>query len=368
MDMNSYMPVRIVSGENCILKNSNMFASFGKQCLIVTGGSSAKKSGAFDDVVSALSENNIKYSVFDGITQNPYTEDCYKAAVMAREIGAEFIIGIGGGSSLDAAKAVAIYSTNPDISSSQIYNMTHKNKPLPLILVGTTAGTGSEVTGVSVLTNSENGMKKSISGADCYAAVSFCDYRYTYSVPYPVTVSTALDAFAHATESYFSSTANELSDIYAEKAFELLKEPLLYLFANKILPNDKMRERLYAASIYAGLCLNITGTCFPHTMSYILTEDYNIPHGKACAAFTPDLLLIAEKYLNEKSSKMCKIMNTDIQQLIHTLKELADVKISISEKALEKYSHRWTDPQKNFSRTPGEFTTKSAVEILKKYN
>lgn len=362
------MPVRIVSGENCILKNKSIFTSFGKQCLIVTGGSSAKKSGALGDIVSALDENNIKYSVFDGITQNPYTDDCYKASVMARETDAEFIIGIGGGSSLDAAKAVAIYSTNPDISSSQIYNMTHKNKPLPLILVGTTAGTGSEVTGVSVLTNSENGMKKSISGTDCYAAVSFCDYRYTYSVPYPVTVSTALDAFAHATESYFSSTANELSDIYAEKAFELLKEPLFYLCINKIIPNNKMRQKLYKASIYAGLCLNITGTCFPHTMSYILTEDYNIPHGKACAVFTPELLLRAEKHLNEKCSKMCEIMNTDLQTLIHTLKELADVKISISDEALEKYSHRWTEPQKNFSRTPGEFTTKSAVEILKKYN
>lgn len=368
MNINSYMPVRIISGENCISKNKNVFTEFGEKCLIVTGGSSAKKSGAFDDVVTALNEKNIQYSVFDGITQNPYTDDCYKAAVIARNNGAEFVIGIGGGSSLDAAKAVAIYSTNPDIASSQIYDMTHKNKPLPLILVGTTAGTGSEVTGVSVLTNSENGMKKSISGADCYSAVSFCDYRYTFSVPYAVTVSTALDAFAHATESYFSSTANELSDIYAEKAFELLKEPLFYLCKNKSLSDEKMRENLYKASIYSGLCLNITGTCFPHTMSYILTEDYNVPHGKACAVFTPDLILIAEKYLNNKCVKMCAIMDTNINELIHTIKELADVDISISDKALKKYSNRWTDPQKNFSRTPGEFTTKSAVEILKRYN
>ncbi len=367
MNMNSYMPVKIISGKDCILKNSNVFASFGNRCLIVTGGNSAKKCGALAETEKALTENNIKYTVFDGITQNPYTADCHRAGQLARETGADFIVGIGGGSPLDASKAVAIFATNPELQPVDIYGMNYKNKPLPLVLVGTTSGTGSEVTGVSVLTNSENGMKKSITGPDCYARVSFCDYKYTCSMPYSVTVSTALDAFAHATESYFTSMANDLSDVYAEKAFELLSEPLLFFCNNKSLPDDKMRQTLYEASLFAGLCLNITGTCFPHTMGYILTEDFNIPHGRACAAFTSDLLLVSAEHMAEKTAKMCKIMNTDIDTLVDVINTLADINIRVSQEQMERYSHRWTDPQKNFSRTPGEFTSKTAVEILKRY-
>lgn len=368
MNLNSYMPVKVVSGKDCVERNSAVFASFGKRCLVVTGGNSAKKCGALADVENALKENNISYSVFDGITQNPYTADCHKAGETARKIHADFIIGIGGGSPLDAAKSVAIFAANPELEPVDIYDMNHKNKPLPLVLVGTTSGTGSEVTGVSVLTNSDNGMKKSISGPDCYAQVSFCDYKYTCSVPYSVTVSTALDAFAHATESYFTSMANNLSDVYAEKAFKLLAEPLSFLYNKKTLPDENMREVLYEASIFAGLCLNITGTCFPHTMGYILTEDFSIPHGRACAAFTPDLLILADKFMHEKCEKMCSLMNIKLTELIDMINTLADINISISNEQMEIYSHRWTDPQKNFSRTPGEFTSKTAVEILKRYN
>ena len=367
MNITSYMPVKVVCGKGCIKNNTSLFSSYGKTCLIVTGGNSAKKSGALGDVTEALVKENILYEIFDEITENPYTADCHRAGQKAREMNADFIIGIGGGSPLDASKAVTIYASNPELTPVDIYSMTHKNNPLPLVLVGTTSGTGSEVTGVSVLTNSENNMKKSISGPDCYSRVSFCDYSYTLSVPYSVTVSTALDAFAHACEGYFSSTANSLSDVYAEKAFEMLSDAFAFFMNDKSLPDENMREILYIASLYAGLCLNITGTCFPHTMGYILTEDFNIPHGRACAAFIPEFIRISDEFMHEKAQRMFDIMKTDCDALCNMIETLADVNISITDEAFEKYSHRWSDPLKNFSRTPGNFTSASAVEILKKY-
>ena len=365
MNLTSYMPVRIISGRGCVKNNSEVFKNYGNKCLIVTGGSSAKKSGALADVVSALEKCCIEYFIFDEITENPYTEDCRRAGERARECGAEFIIGIGGGSPLDASKAVAIFATNPEMIHSDIYDMNHKNKPLPFILVGTTAGTGSEVTGVSVLTNSDNGMKRSIGG--CYAEVSFCDYGYTFTMPYAVTVSTALDAFAHACESYFSSMSTALSEIYAEKAFALLSEGLGYLYNTESLPDDKMREILYDASIYAGLCLNITGACFPHTVGYALTEDYGVPHGKACAAFIPDFIKICAENKTEKAQRMADIMHTDISSLCRMITELADVNISVSDEQMAKYRTRWVDPVKNFSRTPGNFTSDTAVKLFEKF-
>ncbi|MBQ8209129.1 MAG: iron-containing alcohol dehydrogenase [Clostridia bacterium] len=365
MNLTSYMPVRIISGTDCVKNNSDVFKSLGKKCLIVTGGSSAKKSGALSDVTSALDKCNIEYSVFDEITENPYTEDCRRAGECARNCGAEFIIGIGGGSPLDASKAVAIFATNAEMKHSDIYNMNYKNEPLPIVLVGTTSGTGSEVTGVSVLTNSDNGMKKSIGGV--YARVSFCDYRYTCTMPYAVTVSTALDAFAHACESYFSSMSTDLSEIYAEKAFSLLAEGLEYLYSSKDIPDDRIREILNDASIYAGLCLNITGACFPHTVGYALTEDYGIPHGKACAAFIPDFIKICAENKPEKSQRMFDIMHTDKYSLCRMITELADINITVSAAQLEKYRTRWVDPVKNFSRTPGNFTSDTAVKLFEKF-
>lgn len=366
MNISSYMPVQVVSGKDCLKENYELLKNMGKSCLIVTGGSSAKKSGALSDAVEALTKCNISYSVFDGITENPYTADCHKAGAMAREVNADFILGIGGGSPLDASKAVAIYASNPNLSPVDIYLRKYDNEPLPVVLIGTTSGTGSEVTGVAVLTDSSTGMKKSISGHDCYAKISFCDYSYTETMPYSVTVSTALDAFAHACESYFSSVANELSDGYAEKAFGMLKNGLLHFLNNKSLPNEELRQELYIASLFAGLCLNITGTCFPHTMGYILTEDFAIPHGKACAAFIPEFIRISAEHKSEKAQKLFDIMGMTKDDLCYMVETLADINIKITPEQMEKCSHRWSDPVKNFSRTPGNFTSDTAVDLLKK--
>lgn len=366
MNITSYMPVQIISGKGCLADNYKLLENMGKSCLIVTGGNSAKKCGALNDAVDALSKCGISYDIFDGITENPYTADCHRAGVKAREMNAEFILGIGGGSPLDASKAVAIFAANEELKPSAIYDMKHKNKPLPVVLIGTTSGTGSEVTGVSVLTNSENGMKKSISGPDCYAKMSFCDYTYTSTMPYSVTVSTCLDAFAHAVEAYFSSTANDISDVYAEKAFSMLRTGLLHFYNNKSLPDESLREELYNASLFAGLCLNITGTCFPHTMGYLLTEDFNIPHGRACAAFIPEFIRISTENMHHKAQKLFDIMGMDCDELCNIIATLSDINIKITPEQMSKYESRWIDPLKNFSRTPGNFTSDTAVKLLKK--
>lgn len=367
MILDSYMPVQIFSGKGCLKANYKELAKLGKKCLIVTGGCSAKKSGALADVVFCLENLGIEYAVFNEITENPYTADCHRAGEMAREVGADFIIGIGGGSPLDASKAIAIYAANPELSPADIYLRKYNNKPLPIALVGTTSGTGSEVTGVAVLTDSSVNLKKSISGHDCYSVMSFCDYTYTMSMPYAVTVSTALDAFAHASESYFSSVANDMSDFYAEKAFAMLRNGLLFFADSSSLPDESLREELYNASLFAGLCLNITGTCFPHTMSYLLTEDFGIAHGRACAAFVPDFIKNAAENMPLKAQKLFDIMDMSCEEVCALIEKLASVNISISDEQMVKYENRWVDPVKNFSRTPGNFTSDTAVNILKRY-
>ena len=169
-DFSFYMPVNIIGGSNVLQDNKNVFSQFGKKCLIVTGASSAKKSGALDDVVAILDELSIEYSIFDAITENPLTTTCCEGGKVAREFSADYIIGIGGGSPLDASKAVCVYATNPQILDDGIYTEKVENEPLPLIVIGTTSGTGSEVSGVSVLTR-KDGRKQSVGGKNYYAPI-----------------------------------------------------------------------------------------------------------------------------------------------------------------------------------------------------
>lgn len=365
MNINSFMPVKVISEENCVINSSKIFKNFGKRCLVVTGGSSAEKSGALSDCLQALDKENITYTVFSGVEPNPSTKTCYNAGVKARETDAEFIVGIGGGSPLDAAKAVAIFAANPDFQHDSVYVRAVPSAHLPLILIGTTAGTGSEVTGVSVLTNSDTGLKKSISGADCYAEISFCDYRYTCSVPKAVTVSTALDAFAHAVEAYLASSANELTFVYSEKAISLLKDFILNINTFDGTLTDKEREQLYMASLFAGLAINISGTDFPHTLGYYLTENHNIPHGRACAAFMPCLLERAKKYCPERLGAIENILDCNSEKLTEIIKQAADVNIKLTEAQAQQISARWKNGVKNFDRSPGGFTFIDCVEALK---
>lgn len=366
MDFNIYMPVRMISGENCVIKNSAELRNLGKKCLIVTSKTSAKKSGALDDVITALNNEGIEYCIFDEITENPLASTVIKAGERAREFGAEFIIGIGGGSPLDASKAVAICAENPDYDIKGLYARTIPSKALPVALVGTTSGTGSEVTGVSVLTNDEDGMKRSISGADCYGAVSFLDPKYTNSMNYDITVSTALDAFAHAVEGWFAPACGDLPTQYGKMALPLIYNGLKYLYEAKELPDEKMRADLYYGSIYAGLELNVCGAAFPHTVGYVLTENFGIPHGKACTAFMPYLLKKAKEYKYERYCELLEVLGDTEEALIDLIINLTDVKnLSMTESQIEEWCSRWNNGNKNFDKTPGGFCKEEAEALLK---
>ena len=272
-----YMPVNIFGGKNALQNNKTIFSELGKKCFIVTGSTSAKKSGALDELISVFNELNIEYTIFNKITENPLTTTCYDGGKMARESGADFVVGIGGGSPLDASKAICVYATNPHIINDDIYTAKVEHAPLPLVVIGTTSGTGSEVSGVSVLTR-ENGRKQSISGKNYYAQYAIADAKYTYSVPYRTTVSTALDALAHAVESMFSKRADFLTQQFALISIRMIYPILEKLNNTKELPTEEERDTLYFASLYAGFALNKGGTGFPHGMGYALTEDYNVPH------------------------------------------------------------------------------------------
>lgn len=363
-DFSFYMPVNILGGKNSLQNNKNIFLSLGKKCLIVTGKTSAKKSGALDELISVFNDLNIEYAVFDKITENPLTKTCCDGGKVTREFGADFVVGIGGGSSLDASKAICVYATNPHIINDDIYTAEVLNEPLPLVVMGTTSGTGSEVSGVSVLTR-ENGRKQSISGKNYYARYALADAKYTYSVPYRTTVSTALDALAHAIESMFSPRADFLAQQFALISIKMIYPVLQKLYETKELPTNEERDTLYFASLYAGFALNKGGTGFPHGMGYALTEDYNVPHGIACAVFIPQYLTEAEKANPVLFSQVLDAMNCHKASAEKLIEDLCDLHLSIPDDKINEYVSRWKS-LKNFKNSPTDFNNEDAGCLVKR--
>lgn len=356
-----FMPARIFSGKGIVSASENVFLSLGKRCLIVTGKSSAEKCGALRDVTCTLKKVNIEYRIFNSITENPQSTACCEGGKAAREMHADFVIGIGGGSPLDAAKAICVYAANKHIVNDGIYTEKITNKPLPLVLIGTTAGTGSEVSGVSVLTR-ENGRKQSVSGENYYAKYVLADPAYTYSVPNHTTVSTALDAFAHAVESYFSKKHDFLSRRFSCLAVSEIV-PLLFKFKNAdfILTDDE-RDALYFASLHAGFALNKGGTCFPHGMGYALTEDYSIPHGIACAVFIPAFLGEAKKGDPQGYAEIVKSSGVSENELLKLLSVLCKADITVPIEKIEEYRVRWAN-LKNFKNSPTDFNADDGASL-----
>ena len=317
MSYNHYMPTEIVSGENAVKNNASKFA-LGKRCLIVCGRNSARVCGALDDVTAVLDELKIGYDVYNKITENPLVSVCYEGGKAAAAIDADFIVAIGGGSPLDASKAIAAYAANKDMAPMDIYdNDAIKNRPLPIIAIPTTAGTGSEVNYYSVLTIDGKNVKKTYKNRYSYPVTAILDAKYTESLSLEYTISTALDAFCHCIESYLSPKATEISKQFAvsgaTKLYRVIAELAKTEDDSRALEAMKpYRGELLTAACAGGIAINTAGTGFNHPLGYNLTLYRGIPHGRACGAFMEEYVAYNMKHpegarlIGEFVSAICK--------------------------------------------------------------
>lgn len=363
MDFNFHMPVRVISGEGCVPKSGALLRAFGRRCLIMTGRHAAKECGALDDMIEALKREGADYTIYSEITANPLMSQCLAAAAAADLCNSDFIVGIGGGSVMDAAKAAAWLASNSGASGERLMEGRLRHPPLPLILVGTTAGTGSEVSAAAVITMDADGQKRSIAHPNCYADVAFADPRYTYSASRKTTVSTALDAFAHAVEGWFAPACRDVITSFGERAFPLIMDGLLWLAGNDGLPDPGMRERMYYGSLWAGMVLNATGTAFPHPLGYILTEEYDIPHGMACAVFMPEFLKRAEQVSHDRAERFYELCGGR-ERVRQVLDSLVRYDVRMTDEQVDRYLPRWNGV-KNFTRSPGGFTAGDAAGLFR---
>jgi len=366
MDLTSYMPVNLVTGAGCVRASAQALAKLGKVCLIVTGRTSAKVSGALQDVTDTLTGNGQSYVLFDKIGQNPQLTDCMAAAQMAIAGGADFVLGIGGGSAMDAAKCIAVLAANPGLTQDQLYAFDWAKAPLKIVTVGTTAGTGSEVTKVSVITTPD-GRKKSFRHDGLYPVLSLGDPNYTMSLSPMVTRCTMVDTLSHCAESFFSRLANHISRSYAVEGIRLLLPIFRRMAENGCDDLDfDTREQLYCASIYGGLAINVTSTCFPHTMGYLLTEEFGIPHGTACAVFQKDFYAYNKTVVPALAAEYLERIGCSEEEYLDLIEKLTPPCQITMEEALIAESHsRWVG-NSSMAKCHGEFTAQMADDVLRR--
>lgn len=325
------LPVELYCEKNCILNHTDDIAFIGKSAYIITGKHSSKENGSLSDVENALKNRNISYKIYDNICENPSIENVMDAVSKAPS-GCDFVIGIGGGSPLDASKAVSLMLANPEKSSDFLYEKCI-SEHLPVVTIPTTCGTGSEVTPYSILTIHKKRTKSSLPHK-IYPALALIDPMYLNSAPASVLKNTAIDALGHLIESYINANATNISKMFCNYALSMWKA-IPYILKNNI-RNYEAYELLMMISAYAGMAISHTGTSLPHKMSYTVTYEQNVAHGKAVGAFLAAYVKNADIYSCNHILSLCgfasvKVMADTINELcgrIKISKELADKSIN----------------------------------------
>ena len=357
----------IYKGQNCVKENPDALI-LGKKCLIVTGRSSAKVSGALSDVTDVLNDRNIPYTVYDKMVENPSIESCNEASEIGKEFGADFIIGIGGGSPLDACKAVATLIAMPTLTADGLFDGAIKKISLPIAAIPLTAGTGSEVDKFSVLTL--NGVKKSYVDDSVFPVSAYLDPRYLKTLNSDYTVSTAIDAFCHCIESYLSPKSTPDSEKEALRGGKLIWEALTQ---NDFIPSDDdkagltpdIRLSMLEGAACGGLAITVTGTGFTHPLGYGLSLYHGIPHGKACGCFTGkyiELNMTVEEG-KKRLSEFARHLGTTPEIIGAVITALSDVNLCLGEEEILDMAGKVAGA-KNYVNSPYLLTNEKAEEIM----
>lgn len=256
------------------------------------------KFGVTKKVTDVLDENGIPYDIYSDIKPNPTIENVTHGVEAFKASGADVIVAVGGGSSMDTAKAIGIIATNPEFSDVRSLEgvAPTKHKCAPIIAVPTTAGTAAEVTINYVITDVENKRKFVCVDTNDIPIVAIVDSEMMSTMPPSLTAATGMDALTHAIEGYITKGAWELSDMFHIKAIEIISRSL----RSAVKGEKAGREEMALGQYVAGMGFSNVGLGVDHSMAHTLSAYYDTPHGKACAILLPAVMDYNKDYVGEK--------------------------------------------------------------------
>ena len=357
MEFSYFLPVNIQFGWNKVDSVADFVKPYGKKVLIVTGRTSAKKSGLYDRVVTKLDNAQINHVLFDEVDANPLTTTAIKGSELAKANGCEAIVAIGGGSIMDCAKGIAFMAVNDGDINDYIFNRKTSDNALPLIVIPTTCGTGSEGNGFGVLTNPETGDKKSLRCNAIVPKVSIVDPAVMGTMPSHVLASVGFDALCHNVEAYTSKTAQPFTDALSYYAVTLLAQYLVPLYKHvkavangkPIVLNEKQLtkawESVTLASTIGGMVINTAGVTLAHGMEHPASGLKDITHGVGLAVIEPVVVEYTWSANSDKFGALARIFNhgdgSELGEALRSIVHDLDLTTNLTELGFAKKDIPW---------------------------
>lgn len=357
MEFSYFLPVNIQFGWNKVDYVADFVKPYGKKALIVTGRTSAKKSGLYDRVVAKLDAAHIGHVLFDQVDANPLTTTALDGAALAKSESCDMVIAIGGGSIMDCAKGITFMAVNEGDINDYIFNRKSSDNALPLIVIPTTCGTGSEGNGFGVLTNPETGDKKSLRCNAIVPKVSIVDPAVMGTMPPHVLASVGFDALCHNIEAYTSKTAQPFTDALAHYAVTLLAQHLVPLYKHvKAIADGKPEilneqqvikawESITLASTIGGMVINTAGVTLGHGMEHPASGLKDITHGVGLAVIEPVVVEYTWSANPEKFNALARIFNhgdgSELGEALRLMVHELDLTTNLTELGFTKKDIPW---------------------------
>ena len=288
------LPRDIYHGKGCLEELKNLK---GKKAILVVGGGSMKRQGFLDRAVTYLKEAGMEVQLFEGVEPDPSVETVMKGAEAMRAFEPDWIVAMGGGSPIDAAKAMWIFYEHPELKTMESVLPPNEFPKLRekarLCCIPSTSGTASEVSRSIVISDNETGLKHGLGNMEMMPDIAICDPEVTMSMPAKITAETGMDALTHALEALASNRANYLSDILASQAAQDIMETLPTAYENG---NDiKARETMVQASMVAGIAFTNVSLGIVHSMAHTIGGIFHVSHGLADAIILPYIIRYNEQ-------------------------------------------------------------------------
>lgn len=282
----------------------------GKRATIVVGGGSMKRFGFLDTVVSYLHEAGMETQLIDGVEPDPSVETVMKGAKMMQDFQPDWIVSIGGGSPIDAAKAMWVFYEHPEAKFEDIakpFNIPKLRNKARFVAIPSTSGTASEVTAFAVITDYKVGIKYPMADFEITPDIAILDPSIAYKMPQKLTAHTGMDALSHATEAITACLSSDFSDPLALKAIKMIKENLL----NSYEGNEDARDAMHIAQCLAGMAFSnaLLGIC--HSMAHKSGAIFHIPHGCANAIYLPYVIQWNRKVSEGKYAEIARYIGLE---------------------------------------------------------
>jgi len=360
-------------GEGCISDLQEVFKELEAKVVLVVTDKGIIKAGLYEHLKKILDQTGISTHLIDDVQADPSIELVDEISVKAKKEKADAIIGLGGGSSIDSAKvAAALAGTNESVR--QYIGVGKLEKPgLPIIAIPTTAGTGSEVTYLSILSDLANETKKAFGTKYIIPKYAFLDPEFMKSLPKHITATTGMDALCHAVEAYTSSNATSYSDALAEKAIELIGKNLVKTFNDG--KDMKTRKSMMLASHMAGIAFANAGVTAVHAFAYPLGGMFHVPHGMANSLMLPVIIKYNASSKKDRFGKVAELLTggkdanwekciSEIENLSEELELPRNLKeYGIPESAIKSMSVSVMDQTRLLVNNPRKITQEDAFSI-----